>query len=435
MARFGRPLPIDIVQLIIDYFDEDRKALADLTLVSRAWVYPARVYLFRLLRVLVSQTHDGLAEFRRFLSTPRGLRHAGHVMYLRLQGVEPADGEQSHWEPTIDLFVLGDVASRLPKLGTFMADRVRFGGVPPHGALPPPAPHVRQLSLARMTTWTYDDLKECLDVLHLFPNATELMTDDLARRVQVTGIRYDGEVPSKFRTFEHLRLQDLHLAAYGPSAPLLTYMLQCMNLRNFTSLTLSHLSRDEIPYLGRFIYAVKDSLRYLSFNTTNVQFVVSDDPDPDPEVYWPMLNLDKCTALEILAIYVNIDFCPWKDRPPAELYSYWEYIEIIFENLPPCLRRIELALEDREDPEWIEEVLLEVQWKHLEKSLKTLPLLEQVLFHTYHPVLVQGRYVQERKCPLENWIQDIIREKLPLLGMKMQLDFMGPRPSRRVPFA
>ncbi|GJE93369.1 hypothetical protein PsYK624_095280 [Phanerochaete sordida] len=429
MALFSRPLPIDIVALIIDYFADDRDTLRACAHVAQAWVYPARVFLFRLLRVSVAQAHDGLAEFRRFLDTPRGARAAGLVVYLRLAGVEPAD--EYHWEPTIDLFALGDVVSRLPKLDTFMADRVRFAGVPAQGPLPLTAPSVFNLSFARMTTWVHDDLRECLDVLHLFPNAKEIMTDDLSRRMKVTGERYHGELPTKYRKFEHLRLENLLHLAYGPTAPLLNYMLHCMNLRNFTHLTLFHLDVDEIPYLGRFVYAVKDSLHYLYFNTTNTQFVV--DQDPDPMVYWPKLNLDKCTALETLAIYVNIDYCPWKPRPPDELYSYWEYVEIIFQGLPACLRRVELALEDREEPEWIEEVLLDVDWPHLQDMLCELPALDKVLFHGYKSCLVDNHYVESLKCPLEDWIQDLLRAQLRRLARKNVLDFIGPRPNRRVP--
>ena len=147
----------------------------------------------------------------------------------------------------------------------------------------------------------------------------------------------------------------------------------------------------------------------------------------DPEVVWRTLNLGKCTALETLAIYVNIDFCPWKPRPVTrEYHSYWEYVEIIFEDLPSSLRRVELALEDREEPEWIEEVLHEVDWKHIQRALNRLPHLEKVVFHAYN-LVTDDHFVENHKCPLDDMTQDLIRRQLPLLESKNLLDFMGPR--------
>ncbi|EKM57064.1 uncharacterized protein PHACADRAFT_254596 [Phanerochaete carnosa HHB-10118-sp] len=283
MALFSRPLPVDIVAMIVDYFEGDREALCNMSLVAKAWVYPARVYLFRLMWILISQEHDGLAEFRHFLDTPRGQRHAGHIVGLCVRGVEP--GDESCWEPTVDLFALGEVVGQLSKLENFEADRVRFSGVPLHGPLPPIAPKVLDLSFARMTTWVYDDLKDCLDVLHLFPNVKQIMTDDLLRPVKETGVRYDGMLPTKYRKFEHLRLEDLHHLAYGPASPLLHYMLHSMDLRNFTTLSLFHLSLEEIPYLGEFVHAVKDTLRYLYFKTTNIQFILDEERECIPSSY------------------------------------------------------------------------------------------------------------------------------------------------------
>lgn len=265
--------------MIIDHFEEDKESLANFTLVAKAWVYPARVYLFRLLWVLISQDHDGLAEFRRFLGSPRGQRNACHVVGFCARGVEPE--EDYHWEPTIDLFELGEILGGLPRLEKFVADRVRFSGVPVQGPLPLTASKVDELSFARMTTWVYDDLKDCLDVCHLFPNLKRIITDDLSRRMKVTGHRYCHELPSKYRKFEHLRLEDVHHLAYAGAAPLLHYMMNSMNLRNFTSLTLFHLNLEEIPYLGQFVYATKDSLRYLYINTASVRFVRGEERKQD----------------------------------------------------------------------------------------------------------------------------------------------------------
>lgn len=138
-----------------------------------------------------------------------------------------------------------------------------------------------------------------------------------------------------------------------------------------------------------------------------------------------MLNLGECTALETLAIYINVDFCPWKPRPLLDFHPFWEYVEIICEDLPACLRRVELALEDREEAEWIEEVLHEVDWRHIQRTLNCLPNLEKVQFHTYQ-LCTYDHYVENYKYPLEDWTQDLIRKKLPLLEKRNLLDFIGP---------
>lgn len=254
-------LPFEIMVMFLDYFRTDKTELAKCTLIARNWIRPSRYHLFRKLTILQSPDVDGLAAFRLFLESARGYS-AEYTRKFCLRGVPPED--ETYWEPTIDLYELGFVVHHLPCLAVVDLDRVRFQGLPSDGPAPLVSEFVEHVNLARITTWVFDDVKDGTDILHLFPGLKTILTDDLGRQVKETGREFALPPSSGHMPFSpKLRLETITLKAFGPCSTFLDYAVQALNLCNVTELTILHLLPSEVASLGRFLVAVKQSLRYL----------------------------------------------------------------------------------------------------------------------------------------------------------------------------
>lgn len=271
-------LPFELISMIVDYFQTDTTELAKCTLIARNWVLPSRYLLFRTLTIRQSKDIDGVAAFRVFLESARGQSSANYTQGLCLRGVPPEDEE--FWEPTLDLYELGVVVHQLTRLSVVNLDRVRFSGLPSIGPVPYTSDTVEILTFARMTTWTFDDLKDCIDVLHLFPGLKSMRTTDLTRIVKETGREYTLPPPSDYRPFSpKFQLEDLIHKAFGPCSPLFNYAAQAFNLCNLTSLTLWHLLPEEVASFGQFLVAAKGTLRYLYFSLADCLIFEDDAGD------------------------------------------------------------------------------------------------------------------------------------------------------------
>lgn len=429
-------LPFDVVAMVLDHFEGQRADLKHFSLVCKGWLLPSRHRLFRMITLKMRPDRDEVTPFRAFLESPRGGDCARYVLALCVQG----RGTESHWEPTLDLHVLGAIVHRLPRLQVFSVDQVRFEGLPGAGPRPPTCESVEHVGIARMTTWQNHDVKACLDLLHLFPRLKHLRTDDLGRMVEntVTTRVHPYPPPKDHLPFaETMRLDSLELRAFGPTLPVLQYALRAWNLSALTQLDLWHILPEELELLGAFLAEVKGTLQWLYLNITETRFV-EDDPSECvshllcvplgrvhvdvpalpcvPEECWPKLRLGEMQALETLVLFIALDDDPDEPGPAIDYMPYWQSVEILFETLPPSLREIHLGLEIVNEPRFIKRVLRDVDWRHIVRCLDKIPKFRRLkMFKEY-------RWRNDLCDPLEDYIKDILHKKLASLESRGILD-------------
>ena len=431
-------LPYELIGMIVDYFETDKAELAKCTLIARSWVQPGRYHLFRTLTIV--QAHgddDRLAAFRRFLESERGQPYAPYVQGLCLRGVPPAD--DVFWEPTLDLHALGAVVHALSRLQVVNLDRVRLAGLPADAPAPQTCESVVRLNIARICTWTFHDVKDCVDIVHLFPGLQHFYTDNLGRYVDETGRECEGPPPKDHIPFSpKLQLSEVTHKTFGPSSSLLDYFSSAFNLANLTTLVLWHLLPSEIASVGCFLAKVGSSLRRLDISLADCfipeayeggyyffqlcslvnRSLGLDTVDPQP--LWKGLQLPKCEVLETFLLYIALDYDPELPRPSTEFHPHWFSAELILARLPPSVQELHLALQVDNEPEWLEEVLHDVDWRRVARALARLPALRKVFVYT------EDRRVGWYRTPVEDWTQELVCAKLPDAQARGVLDFSCP---------
>lgn len=132
------------------------------------------------------------------------------------------------------------------------------------------------------------------------------------------------------------------------------------------------------------------------------------------------MQLSKCEVLETFLLYIALDYDPELPRPPIEYHPHWFSAELILAELPPSVQEVHLALQDDNEPEWLEEVLHDVRWRHVAKSVKRLPSLRKLFVYS------EGRQVDWYRVPVEAWTQELLCAKLPDAKARGVLDFSAP---------
>jgi hypothetical protein len=275
MKVAGLLLPVELLSMIVAYFAKDKAELAKLSLVSWKWLLPARFHYFRALRFRQNPDEDDLSAFHHFIQAPLGRDCATFVERLWIEGKELPGNE--FYEPTLDIFKLGNVVSKLPRLVDVTLDRVRWTGVPSYGPAPPFSESVRLLIVARMTTWFYEDLKDGSDIFHIFPGVKQFETIHKRRQLNATGREHRLPLPKDYRSFpKKLQPETFVFRAFGPPSPFLDYALHTIDLSHLTSLSLWRLLPKEIRFAGALLTKVKSTLRYLELNLYDTFIPVHD---------------------------------------------------------------------------------------------------------------------------------------------------------------
>lgn len=108
-------MPVDLVFAVLDYLQLDRPTLASCALVSKEWLYPARVHLYRDTIPLFYQSY--LTGFLAFLSSPSNNIFTSPITHLQIgcRGhIALEDG--GFTEVKLDLYVLCFFLTQLPNL-------------------------------------------------------------------------------------------------------------------------------------------------------------------------------------------------------------------------------------------------------------------------------------------------------------------------------
>ncbi|KAI0340360.1 hypothetical protein BDW22DRAFT_1360301 [Trametopsis cervina] len=404
-------LPTEIIDMIIDHLYEDRSTLMQCALVSYTWSVSARFHLFQAIVVTLPDADkaadDGLDSVLHSFRSPMGSQCTSYVRKLTIQPRAAIGYWNGRTEPSLELGVLGQLLNLLSRLETLSIMDVSWAALPDVLPVSSTSSSVRSLSVRRIVSpidpkiseQPYKTIRDGLDILKLLPALKLLRTT--ASPWGPSGLRQQAstaETPFP----NDLRLEALGLWTEGPACVFIEYALPRLNLSCLTSLSIWWFYVEDIPAIGRLIKATAHSLKRLELRLNNM-IILDLEGEPEPEDLSPQLNLDQCSQLESLSLFVPVDLHTTVDCIP-----HWDFANAVLANLPLCVREISLGLDNHPHVDDQLDELDEVEWEDQIRAFQRLPALETVTFSG-------GSRGSSALYPLDPQVEELISMYLAVL--------------------
>ena len=88
-----RDFPVELVDMVLDYYADDKPSLSRFALVARSWVNGCRRHLFRCTSAVAEEDEVGFDRFAEFLSASPHVSRFIRTLRLCSTSVEAAFGE------------------------------------------------------------------------------------------------------------------------------------------------------------------------------------------------------------------------------------------------------------------------------------------------------------------------------------------------------
>ncbi len=416
--------PVELVDTIVDYLHNDKASIVSCSLVSKTWAISSRYHLFRIVFLRRGPDDDGIDRFLRFIHSPWGNICCPFVRQLRITG------HMSHnvlqLDPIIDLHTLGAVVNMLPRLEALELKSVAWPGLEAGSSAPPTSASVKSLTVTHLSMWVFSSVEDVMDIFHVFPNLRAIRTHDIIWR-HPCRTKPARALRRPYPT--ELRLEAIVFrACTGITWSFIEFAQRALNFEALTSLSIWQLEVGDIKALGNFLREVGGTLRYLHLKLSQIRFIDGEAErmypqfiscrfflllmcwfsTASPEEIWPLLNLSDCTALDTFSLFVPMDDDPLINGPAIDFVPYWDSVLLILVQLPLSIKGFRIGLEVL-DEDFLEELLLNLDWDWIDAHLQLLPELKTVRFFR------ESRWEENLQEELPAWIENSLSRWLPML--------------------
>ncbi|THH00032.1 hypothetical protein EW026_g2418 [Hermanssonia centrifuga] len=308
-------------------------------------------------------------------------------------------------DPIIDLHTLGAVVNMLPRLEALELKSVAWPGLEAGSSAPPTSASVKSLTVTHLSMWVFSSVEDVMDIFHVFPNLRAIRTHDIIWR-HPCRTKPARALRRPYPT--ELRLEAIVFrACTGITWSFIEFAQRALNFEALTSLSIWQLEVGDIKALGNFLREVGGTLRYLHLKLSQIRFI-DGEAEPSPEEIWPLLNLSDCTALDTFSLFVPMDDDPLINGPAIDFVPYWDSVLLILVQLPLSIKGFRIGLEVL-DEDFLEELLLNLDWDWIDAHLQRLPELKTVRFFR------ESRWEENLQEELPAWIENSLSRWLPML--------------------
>ncbi|TCD66774.1 hypothetical protein EIP91_000965 [Steccherinum ochraceum] len=381
----ARPhIPLELVDIILDYLHDDKPTLAACSLVSRDWRPSTRYHLFQALHIGGDAIVGGYDNFLRFLDASPSIRP--YIRSLHVSGTwksNIAKGERCLVGP----YVLVSLLDTLTALTTLTLDGVVWAGAARRnlqGLWPvkwPPIPRkFDTLVLSRIESYDRGPsqyTKSVFQILHTFGSLQKLA---------ITDIHFDAmswNNIARLETPTSLALRTFSMLGVSTSQAFINGLRRTQSVQSLTSLDLQCNSISDAHSFGTLIRDAGANLESLDVDLSRLTRHVATSSVSDT---MRSLNITYCTALTRLHLRVCIH-PEW--AAPADLRSGWSYVSSTLPSIPSSIQVVAITLSPpAEVHEDADEVgfdhffrhLLKTNWDPIALALERCQGLKEVRF-------------------------------------------------------
>lgn len=432
-------LPVELVDAIISFLQDDDSDLVTCSLVCKAWVAPARRYLFSTILFSYPSLEylDKLREFHALLDTHPYL--CGYIKYFEFTyAFRRAERTQFH----LDAGVALDLLSRFTALDTLFVTSMCFN--PPVRETPLPVCCAKSLELHSVARHT-GDTDHYAPLFRCLPKLTSL-------RLSTCRIGHDrpGRIPNNYGVLDlphNLSLDTLHIED-SMTPPFLYALSKTSTVKSLRSMAVLLLylrrSQYDLDYLRSFLsevgsglcdlrlrYDISDDEYYTKSEGTSISSISNESLFSPPKsrfyiIYIAFFRFDPhadtknsddlkddcnglitpCTKLEQLTLHVHFGL----SRMPTISWIYTSRIlsDITSNELKDLVLVVSSRSEEEDSTEHNVEMWRQnVPWDAIRDALSKLRALETLTFVSEY---MEGLPRSRRELSKE--VQEHIRENL-----------------------
>ncbi|KAH8078411.1 hypothetical protein BXZ70DRAFT_662081 [Cristinia sonorae] len=320
-TRSHTVLPIDILADVVENLNDDHVALKACSLVSRSWVHPTRVHLFKQLGP--KSTGDELC-FSSFLSFLRG--SPSLCPFLRWLVIAAPISRSSYSKPVrISLSEMEELLANLPMVHTVEFCGVSFAGCQ-YDDTPSRTFSLQCVRFIDVGSQGYDTALDWTRLLSLFSEVGEL--------------HFQTEIPHVYRIPPELptsavKVSRLKLNGVVRLGIMLDFLSVVLPLEALSSVDVTVIGPEQVATLGTLLSRPSlHGLRFLTLDFTRFRvehFAHISFSTPMPS--WNLLGTFPHSNLNTLALSLRLSDSP--SIPLSEIPS-------ILQHAPSCLKTISI---------------------------------------------------------------------------------------------
>ncbi|KAI0815025.1 hypothetical protein BC629DRAFT_834035 [Irpex lacteus] len=371
-----RTLPQEVIDMIIDFLQDDRRTLRSCAEVCKPWVRVAYYHLFRNFRI------EATPSFKAGYSAKlRAILQCSFHVYVQDLTVAPIPTRSSLYPELAEEDVVAFL-TYLPRLRSLRLDQTGFTR---HISKLHPT---RRFSLDKLSiNWMYPSIpgtnSSTSDLLLLFYEIRELDLKVVHRKHLSDAISFEGGKPPPPVLVDTLTLSDV-------SGPLLRLLRRLISGDHLRTMRVSIAATADVVELGEMLNSVGSKL--LEFQLAIWNFWSNDftresarsSLSCDHTAYsahpldWDALGLSSCPNLQsVIILYAN----------SGPFYS-WETVYGLLAAVPARVRQVTIVVRD-------EYCLSSANWPRLRQTLEHLTNLQRIQFR----LCQGGDLFQSREIP------------------------------------
>lgn len=339
-------IPPELILMIIDNLEDDKKAISACSLVSRDWLDIARTALFRKLRFNAEAIafDEKLISFIQFFGST--LHTARYVDSLSI--TTPATEERNFKPGRFTTAHLKAIVPIFPNLRALSLTRIDWRATEPH--------QMDKIQTLRLTTVSSQDCEHWLNLVWTFPNLRQLIIDRFFIPMMSVP-RHDAPTPQiRDSTLDNLQVLDIQYTPLASS--ILTALRRVSELKTLRTFSVCLMHGADISCVAQVLHAAHSVLTNLHLSLT----IAGGQRIPDVCERMNDLPFHSLTYLRTLAFSLTYSSPGW----------VWDCIVTMISRTSASLQSVHFTFLFR--------YYNAVPWHELDQVLISLPSLKRVEF-------------------------------------------------------